>query len=303
MTESHGFNLLTTQNASIEAAWGVRTTPVPVAPSFLTSVELVAIDRLLATEGLRPPYISFARNGKQVPDREATVGAVPSADQDAGQLDGTKARALVADGATVMLYQAHRWIGSLGEIAARLSSALRAHCDVTVFHTPAHNPGLAWHRDGQHVIAVQTAGSKEWHVERNAPTNWWATGALASDGPGTEVTHLTLRRGEALYMPPGVAHTARATNETSTHVSFVIQEPETKDLMLAVFERALQDVRTRLEAGPIAERGTRATAVARELATAIRDLDVDELLSVVEEDAMETGQSPTSRQSLPLGMR
>ncbi len=293
MTTPYGFDLLAAKGADIEAAWGRRTLALPLAPSLLPSLDHITIDRLLEVRSLQPPNISFARNGRQLPDREVTIEGTPSANSDAGLLDRAKARSLVADGATVMVYQAHQLIEALATITTRLATALRASCSTTVFHTPAHNPGLGWHRDGQHVVAVQIAGSKEWRVEKQAPSHWWTSGSLATDGPDTEVAQVTLRRGEALYMPPGATHTARATDEPSTHVSFVIQEPETKDLALAMFERASRGVRARLEHGPITERSARASAVARELASAIHELDVEELLRMVEEDAMEAGQPPS----------
>ncbi|MEU1669995.1 cupin domain-containing protein [Streptomyces sparsogenes] len=294
MTRAHGFGLLTAESDSvIERAWGERTSSLSVAPSFLASLDRITIDRLLEERSLRPPDITFAQKGRQLPDREVTVGRTRAANTDAGLLDRTKARSLLADGATAMVYHAHHLIGPLCAVAAHISSALRASCDTTVFHTPAHNPGLGWHRDGQHVVAVQITGSKEWRVEKKPPSHWWTSGALVTDGPDTDVLHVTLRRGEALYMPPGVAHTARATDESSTHVSFVVQEPETKDLALAMFERASRGVTARLEHGPVTERAARAAAVARELSSAIRELDVDELLAMVEEDAMEAGQPPS----------
>ncbi|MER7488432.1 cupin domain-containing protein [Streptomyces sp. NPDC126497] len=288
MTRARAFDLLTAEGSDMETVWGKRTSPLSIAPSFLSSLDRITIDRLLEERSLRPPRISFARDGRQLPDREVVIGGAPSADSDPGLLDRAKARRLVAEGATVMVYQAHQLIDSLGAMAAHMASALRASCGATMFHTPAHNPGLGWHRDGQHVVAVQIAGSKQWLVEKNPPSAWWSTGALVGAGPGTGVADFTLRRGEALYMPPGVAHTARATDRSSTHVSFVIQEPETKDLALAMFERASRDVRARIEEGPLTERRARAAAVARELASAIHQLDVDELLRMVEEDAMET---------------
>ncbi|MGW5450139.1 JmjC domain-containing protein [Streptomyces asiaticus] len=293
MTRSYGFDLLTAESSNIETAWGDRMIPLSITPSFLASLDRVTIGRLLEERSLRPPNITFARNGRQLPDREVTIGGTPTAISDAGLLDRAKARSLVADGATAVVYQAHQLIDSLGVIAAHLSSALRASCGTTVFHTPAHNPGLGWHRDGQHVVAVQIAGSKEWRVEKNAPSHWWTSGALVTDGPDTDLARITLRRGEALYMPPGVAHTARATDESSTHVSFVIQEPTTKDLTLAIFERASQGVRARLEHGPITQRTARAAAVVRELASAIHELDIDELLRMVEEDVVEAEQPPS----------
>ncbi|MFF8597234.1 JmjC domain-containing protein [Streptomyces sp. NPDC015220] len=292
MTSPYGFGPLTAANADIAAVWGRRTSALSVAPSFLASLHGITIDRLLEERSLRPPNISFARDGTQLPDDEVIIRGTPSANPDAGLLDRAKARSLVAQGATVMVYQAHHLIGSLGLITARISAALRASCGTTVFHTPARAPGLGWHRDGQHVVAVQIAGSKEWRVERSVPSRWWTAGALVSGGPDTDVAHVTLRRGEALYMPPGVAHTAQATDESSTHVSFVVQEPETKDLTLAMFERASRYVSTRLEGGPLAERRTRAAAVAREFASAVHELDVDELLAMVEEDATAAGQPP-----------
>ncbi|MEW2378904.1 cupin domain-containing protein [Micromonospora sp. NPDC047812] len=292
MATLRGFDLLTTEDSMIDAAWGSRTSPMAVAPSFLASIDQITIDRLLEERSLRPPYVSFAREGRQLPDHEVTIGGTPSAAGHSGLLDRAKARSLVADGATVMFYQAHHWIDSLGTIAERISSALRARCGATVFHTPADSPGLAWHRDAQHVFAVQLAGAKEWRVERNAPSGWWSSGALV-EGPGTDVGHVILRCGEALYMPPGVAHTARATDEPSTHVSFVVEEPETKDLLLAMFERAAQGVRTRLAAGPVAERSARAATIAREFVSAVRELDTGEVLRMVEEDAMETGWPPS----------
>ncbi|MEU3602708.1 cupin domain-containing protein [Streptomyces sp. NPDC006798] len=289
MTVARGFAPLTTDGAGIEAAWGDRAGPVPVAAAFLAELDTVTVGRLLAEPSLRPPRISFARDGRQIPDREVTAGSGPPGPPGGAPLDREKAAALVAAGATVMVYGAQRVVPSLGRITGHIAASLRASCDTTVFHTPAGNPGLGWHRDGQHVVAVQIGGSKEWRVERRAPEYWWTTGALRSDGPDTEVDRITLRPGEALYMPPGVAHTARATDESSTHVSFVVQEPATRELALALFERASRSVGTRLDRGPVAGRKERAAAVARELASAVAALDVNELLGLVEADAMESG--------------
>lgn len=290
MTVARGFAPLTTDGAGIEAAWGDRAGPVPVTAAFLAELEPVTVGRLLAERSLRPPQISFARGGRQIPDREVTAGSGPPG---GAPLNRAKAAALVASGATVMVYGAQRVVPSLSRITGHIAASLRASCDTTVFHTPAGNPGLGWHRDGQHVVAVQIEGSKEWRVERRAPEYWWTTGALRSDGPDTEVDRITLRPGEALYMPPGVAHTARATDESSTHVSFAVTEPATRELALALFERASRSVGTRLDRGPVTERRDRAAAVARELASAVAALDVDELLGLVETDAMESGQPPS----------
>ncbi|NUT49128.1 MAG: hypothetical protein HOV94_17735 [Saccharothrix sp.] len=295
MTASHAFGFLTTESSRIESAWGKRTQAVTVEPSLLTPLGDITIDRLLDEASLRPPFVSFARNGKQVPDREVVhAGGPPERD---GGLDRAKARSLVGAGATVAFYQVHHWIDSLGTITDRISSALRAGCETTVFHTPASNPGLAWHRDAQHVFAVQITGSKQWRVEDEAPSTWWSPGALAGGGPDTEVTSFTLRRGEVLYLPPGVAHSARATDESSTHVSFVIQEPKANDLALAMFERAAQGLRTRLDGGPLSDRGSRAAELAIELSSAIRELDVDDVLRVSEESLMGTRRPPTAPRS------
>ncbi|GAB2790477.1 hypothetical protein GCM10027091_23280 [Streptomyces daliensis] len=287
-----GFGLLTTERATVETAWGHRPAALRVPPPLLDALNAVTIERLLEEESLRPPHITFARNGSQIPDRDVTVEDKEAAPSDAGQLDRAKARALLADGATAVVYRANRLIDSLGAVTAGVSSALRASCDATVFHTPAHSPGLGWHRDAQHVIAVQITGSKQWRVEQEAPSRWWAVGSLPSDGPGTDVAEVTLRRGDALYMPPGVAHTARATDESSTHVSFVILEPQTQDFALALFERAFHRVGVRLEQGPLTQRLARATAVVDELAAAIDELDIGDLLRTVEEDTMDSGQPP-----------
>ncbi|MGV9315023.1 JmjC domain-containing protein [Streptomyces sp. NPDC003691] len=297
MSVSRGFGPLTDDGAGLAADWGRRTRRITVAPAFLGTLRRITVDRLLDEESLRPPLVSFARDGRQIPDREVTSGEGPP-EGPAGPLDRTKARALVAGGATVMVYRAHQLVEPLGEVAGHISSSLRASCGTTVFHTPARHPGLGWHRDGEHVVAVQISGSKEWQVEREAPAYWWTTGALPSGGPGaaggpdTPVDRIVLRTGEALYLPPGAAHTARATGRASTHVSFVVREPGTRDLVVALFERAARGVRTGLDRGPVGGRRERAAEVARELSAALGGLDVEELLRLVEEELMETGAPP-----------
>lgn len=302
MTLSQALRPLTEHGLSVEKAWGDASLKVPVRASFNDTLEELTIQRLLQERLLRHPYFAFAVDGWPIPAEEVTESRrIFNSDYD-GYLDREKAAALLADGATAIFDRADHWIGALARVTADIADAYRGSCAAVVFYTPANSQGLTWHRDGSHVIAVQISGTKTWSVERQSPGERWRPGQLDGPPPDAKIDNYTLARGDALYMPPGVAHSVHTTDQDSTHLTLIISALEMRPLLQAIFAQAGKEVQTSL-----AERGyhrsmlatrtqdgrvERVEKIITELTQVIERIDAAQLLATVEDQAMKRSGRP-----------
>ncbi len=102
----------------------------------------------------------------------------------------------------------------------------------------ADDHGFPPHFDVYHVFVLQLKGAKRWEVESAPQEMWPEKGRVFPNGNGAQsrVRRLTLRTGDALYVPPGTWHVARA-QEVSVAVSIVLPDYRVRDLLSdVVFE-------------------------------------------------------------------
>jgi ribosomal protein L16 Arg81 hydroxylase len=141
--------------------------------------------------------------------RKADVPTPTSADE---------ARALLAQGLTVGIRQAHRHHAGLAELAASFHEDFAAPIDVHVYCTPAGQPGLGWHYDAEDVFILQTLGPKEWQLRKNTVNPWPLVETLPADMRYQReimpVLRCTLAAGDWLYVPGGYWHSTRAVEES-----------------------------------------------------------------------------------------
>lgn len=289
MSLSSAFAPIMDNPAILGSAWGRTTTVFDVRSSFVSQTQEITIEKILRCRLLRYPYFAFRLNGRRVPVEEvAESRRVLPGSESTGYLDARKAAFLLASGATGVFYRVDHWMEPLSEVTAYVSQAVRAYCGATVFFTPPESKGLPWHRDPLHVISVQVNGSKKWLIERNPPPGSWAAGDIEGDfsGADREIIEVTLTPGQAVYMPPGVAHTVYTTGEPSTHLSLIIREPDTTALCRAVFRSAIENVRDKLDSAPMDQRLERAQSIVADLCEQISRTDVQKILSTVEDQSM-----------------
>jgi hypothetical protein len=187
---------------------------------------LAAVDELLSRRGLRTPFLRIAKNGAVVGDNQFTgSGGVGAEIGD--QVRDDKVAALFASGHTVVLQALHRTWPALVDFSTQLSSEAGHPVQINAYITPRESQGFSAHYDVHDVFVLQVAGEKHWtvhepvHVDplRNQPWTDHSQAVAAAAREQQPVVDAILRPGDALYVPRGFLHSAKALGGVSAHLT------------------------------------------------------------------------------------
>jgi lysine-specific demethylase/histidyl-hydroxylase NO66 len=198
----------------------------PSAAGFADLFSLGAVDELLSRRGLRTPFLRIAKNGSVVGDNQFTgSGGVGAEIGD--QIRDDKVAALFAGGHTVVLQALHRTWPALVDFSTQLASEAGHPVQINAYITPAESQGFSAHYDVHDVFVLQVAGEKHWTVHepvhldplRNQP--WTDHSKAVADAARDQqpVVDAVLRPGDALYVPRGFLHSAKALGGVSAHLT------------------------------------------------------------------------------------
>jgi ribosomal protein L16 Arg81 hydroxylase len=187
------------------------------------------IQRILDAGLLRWPYFTLLKEGTQPAVTEFTRTRAVAGRTVKGFADAPKVREQLAAGATMKLSQLEDWHLPIRTLMREIEQRLPAELKAYVFYTPCDNTGMAPHRDGSHVIAIQLLGAKEWTIW-DAPDQIDSRPGLDVD-PDTHSHTFVMEPGDVLYLPHGFPHVATARGGTSLHLTFTITEPTPLDLV------------------------------------------------------------------------
>ncbi len=176
-------------------------------------LSLEQVDVVLGTHALRPPDINVVQSGREL---RSTDFLSP-----AGVLDPLRAARLFAEGATVVFSHLQQKVPSLAHLCNALSKDLSSRMQTNIYLTPAGAQGFAPHWDNHDVFVLQISGSKSWTIYQtncalplrgqNFDPSVWEVGAVAQE--------FQLNAGDTAYIPRGLMHAARSTDEVSLHVT------------------------------------------------------------------------------------
>ncbi len=184
-----------------------------------------AVDELVATRGLRAPFLRMAKDGNTLADRSFTRGGgVGAGIQDQASDDAVLRN--FAGGATLVLQGLHRTWEPLLAFSQGLTADLGHPNQVNAYVTPPQSTGFDDHYDVHDVFVLQIAGEKRWRIRppvQAAPLRdqpWTDRRAeveqAAAHPPALEET---LHPGDCLYLPRGFLHSATALGATSIHLT------------------------------------------------------------------------------------
>lgn len=126
-----------------------------------------------------------------------------------------------AQGATLVA----RRIGDLDPSLARLQraaeAALGCRVSINAYLTPPGGEGFLEHFDTHDTLILQVHGTKRWRLCAGGPTLPLRRQAyeLGPDTTGPVTEEFDLHCGGVLYMPRGVVHAARSTDDISLHLT------------------------------------------------------------------------------------
>ena len=243
------------------------------ADRFAAVLGLADVEAMLGSQ-------TFRRADLRIVDSDSPVAR---ADYMFGEnVDPARLFALFRQGATVVFERLdHRW-PPLRRLCRAMEQALGHAAQTNVYLTGGRShdragesaQGLKRHYDTHDVFVLQLSGSKHWSlfdaavelpVRAQAPEP-----ALYADMPVRQT--FTLQPGDLLYLPRGVVHEARATEETSLHITLGILAVNWGDLLAEAVRLAVLEDPGLRRALPRVPPGPDAPALAPLLEAAIKRL-------------------------------
>ncbi|TQR83528.1 cupin [Mycobacterium hodleri] len=201
------------------------------------------VDELLAERGVRAPFIRVAKEGGLVA-RDAYLGPAGFGAEMPDQVDSAKVLAQFASGATIVLQGLHRLWPPIIDFVRGMVDDLGHPVQANAYVTPPQNRGFDPHYDVHDVFVLQTAGTKHWtvhepvHVDPLGTQPWTDhRDAIAVRVQDESVVDAVLNPGDALYLPRGWIHSARALGETSVHLTIGVAPFTGMDVVRAVVDQ------------------------------------------------------------------
>lgn len=180
---------------------------------FRALFSLDEADRVLTTLDRRYPDIILKNASRDLtPDDYTTDGEV---------LEVARVFQLFAEGATITLAYLDTVVPALTQFCRSLEARFSCPCQTNIYLTPPRAQGAKTHYDTHDVFVLQVAGSKQWRIYET-PVELPLPGQefdAAIHPPGPVTMEFELRAGDVAYVPRGVMHDARSTDEVSLHIT------------------------------------------------------------------------------------
>ncbi len=143
--------------------------------------------------------------------------------QDNGQLEVNKESIIKSlyKGDSVVLNFVEEYIPKVNRFAKKLSRDLNCQVKAGIFITPPDAQGFIRHVDYFDIFILQIHGSKKWKLF-DGPKELIDHSIVFEDSESfnIEEKEIELKRGDLLYIPRGIGHSAHSTEDVSIHVSF-----------------------------------------------------------------------------------
>lgn len=181
----------------------------------------VEILNLYTTEDVRA-----TKWGKNIPakwlGRHSDLLAQDTAEgqREASPIDGSRFAELARQGISVILNRAERKSPTLRALCQEASDRFGCPAKIGLIATFGAGRALPPHFDSQDLIVVQLLGAKEWEIlgaARDLPLP--RRGGVAEESPVS--ARLTMREGDVLAIPRGLAHRCNATS-SSLHLGILL---------------------------------------------------------------------------------
>jgi hypothetical protein len=185
------------------------------SPNYYADLLSVAeIDAVLQSQQLPAASLNVVKDGRRCPIEEwsSFVSAARGTHQIAVP---EQLLNLYAEGATLILNQAHATLPALSDTCRALTRELGFPTQANIYITPRNSVGFSKHSDEHDVFVMQIAGRKSWIV-------------YPAGLPSAEID---LRSGDLLYIPRGMEHAARSEGEDSIHITLGLKPVYAFDLI------------------------------------------------------------------------
>ena len=182
------------------------------SPYYDELLSVADLDNVLGTHSAKYPDISLVRGDGDVPRGEYTNGN--------GRVQPLDVARLFDDGATVIFRQLQERVPTLARLCVALGRRFSSRVQTNIYLTPADAQGFAPHWDTHDVFVLQISGTKRWSIY-DTKVRLPLRGQRFERGtlPGDVSDEFELGPGSAVYIPRGLMHSARSTDQASLHIT------------------------------------------------------------------------------------
>ena len=202
---------------------------------FGSLFSLDEVDRVITTLNLTYPNITLKNANREVKATDYTRN---------GALDVASVYQLFSEGSTIVLAFLDTVVPTLTSVCRNLERELNFPLQMNAYLTPARAQGAKHHYDTHDVFVLQILGSKRW-------TTYGTPVELPLSGQdfdpkiheqGVSTMEFELEPGDLAYIPRGVVHDARCSEDLSLHITLGILCYRWADVLLElVADASLKD--------------------------------------------------------------
>ena len=195
---------------------------------------------------LRHPQLKMALDGKVVPAESLSERVTTSKKGYYLKFCRAKVQEELDQGATLILNDLADFDPIIRQLQMDLGAELSEKLRINSYYSPGGAPGFGLHYDSHDVLVVQTEGSKRWSlggISRPFPLE--SQPFTDFKAPSDDLTEINLRKGDVLFVPRGMWHSAMADNSPSLHLTIGIYFRTRIDLLEDLVEAARHEVNMR----------------------------------------------------------
>lgn len=252
------------------------------------------LDDFLRKGDISPLSMRFVKDGADVESQNWTKRRTLINGKISETVANEKIFEYLADGTSVVINAAENSIPSLHRLCQHLEQEFKCRVQTNIYITPPNARGFPVHYDTHDVLILQIIGKKTWQIY-DSPIKLQTVRTALPDSL-TATKNLEINRGDLLYLPRGVIHSAATNDEISVHLTVSFYGRYGFDLIHILAELAEEDEFFRRA---VPHRQSEKTAYLREFEEKLVEIigkhDVESLIEKQNREFVETQKIEFSR--------
>lgn len=200
---------------------------------------LKRVDEILTGYGMYHPKVELITDGTTKTD-------ISKLRRPNGEVDGRFLAKRFSEGSSIRIARTQTVDKAVAELCRKLANELRIPIGCNLYFTPEGNQGFAPHYDDHDTLIVQCHGEKNWSIYSTYNNMTYLPPSGQRFDPTVHTNEVfdrqhTLGVGDTIYIPRGVMHSAKATQQSSVHLTLSLNWHTWGDLLMRALAAVMVD--------------------------------------------------------------